>query len=58
MAANHEHELGAGTMKKADVKIGGKYYANVSASELKSRSMPRNHVAAGTRPTWRRARRF
>jgi len=30
MAANHEHVLGDTKMKKAEVKIGGKYYANVS----------------------------
>ena len=32
MAANHKHEIGATKMKKAEVKIGGKYYANVSGN--------------------------
>jgi len=32
MAANHEHEFGDTKMKKAEVKIGGKYYANVSGN--------------------------
>ena len=32
MAANHENEIGATKMKKAEVKIGGKYYANVSGN--------------------------
>jgi hypothetical protein len=32
MAANHEYELGDTKMKKAEVKIGGKYYANVSGN--------------------------
>ena len=32
MAANHEHEVGDTKMKKAEVKIGGKYYANVSGN--------------------------
>jgi len=32
MAANHEHRIGETKMKKAEVKIGGKYYANVSGN--------------------------
>jgi HB1, ASXL, restriction endonuclease HTH domain len=32
MAANHEHGFGETKMKKAEVKIGGKYYANVSGN--------------------------
>jgi HB1, ASXL, restriction endonuclease HTH domain len=32
MAANHEHRFGDTKMKKAEVKIGGKYYANVSGN--------------------------
>jgi hypothetical protein len=32
MAANHEHRFGETKMKKAEVKIGGKYYANVSGN--------------------------
>jgi HB1, ASXL, restriction endonuclease HTH domain len=32
MAANHEHSFGDMKMKKAEVKIGGKYYANVSGN--------------------------
>jgi hypothetical protein len=32
MAANHEYELGDTKMKKAEVKIGSKYYANVSGA--------------------------
>jgi hypothetical protein len=32
MAANHEYELGERMMKKAEVTIGGKYYANVSGN--------------------------
>jgi len=32
MAANHEYELGDSKMKKAEVTIGGKYYANVSGT--------------------------
>jgi hypothetical protein len=34
MAANHEYELGERMMKKAEVKIGGKYYANVSGKSV------------------------
>jgi hypothetical protein len=32
MAANHEHRFGDTKVKKAEVKIGGKYYANVSGN--------------------------
>jgi hypothetical protein len=32
MAANHEQRFGETKMKKAEVKIGGKYYANVSGN--------------------------
>ncbi|XZE35810.1 winged helix-turn-helix domain-containing protein [Pirellulaceae bacterium SH501] len=37
MAANHGQELGDTSMKKADVKIGGKYYANVSGNRCEIR---------------------
>src|SRR6056297_1117909 len=34
MAANHEYELGETKMKKAEVKIGGEYYANVTNKKV------------------------
>ncbi|XZE33685.1 winged helix-turn-helix domain-containing protein [Pirellulaceae bacterium SH501] len=37
MAANHEHEHKVIKMKKADVKIGGKYFANVSGNRCEIR---------------------
>jgi hypothetical protein len=37
MAANHRDQLGDGVMKKAEVKIGGVYYANVSGQKTRIR---------------------
>jgi hypothetical protein len=34
MAANHKTKIGDRKMKKAEVKIGGKYYANVSGNRV------------------------
>ncbi len=45
-------------MKKAEVKIGGKYYANVSGNRCEIQIDAENLAAAGTRPTSQTARRF